>query len=271
MNKSDKQLLILVLAGLGILVLAAFAPVLSQSANAIICRFEATPCETVWNSNDDVFYRDAGGTETIRLDGQGSARIAVPTQVGTATPGLVIQAGANSNAFEIRNAGATPVFQVGAGGAIVASQILTQAASLEGLTVSQPTAATTATPAALIDSLAAGTNLLEIRDAATPVFTIRNGGAVSGLVLQYGTAGQRLYCNVTSAFTTSVAITSSTSAIATPVAALCSLAADATGDAYNCTAANATGTITLKVWGNQATPVANTTPVAVNYCILGTP
>jgi hypothetical protein len=104
-----------------VFLLAAFAPVLSQSANAIICRFEATACETVWNSNDDVFYRDAGGTETIRVDGQGSMRIAVPTQVGTATPGLVIQQGANGNAVEVRNSGGTPTWYTTGAGVVTQS------------------------------------------------------------------------------------------------------------------------------------------------------
>lgn len=179
MNKSDKQLLFLALAALGIPLLAGFAPVLSQSANAIICRFEATPCETVWNGNDDVFYRDAGGTETIRVDGQGSMRIAVPTQVGTATPGLVIQSGGPGNGFEIRNAGATPVFQVDASGGVTSQNTLASG-SLNNVIVSQPTAATTATPAALINSLAAGSELLTVRKASTPVFVIGNAGAITG-------------------------------------------------------------------------------------------
>jgi hypothetical protein len=46
-----------------------------------------------------------------------------------------------------------------------------------GLDVAAPTVFATATPAVLINSLGAG-NILEVRDASTPVWTINNGGAV---------------------------------------------------------------------------------------------
>lgn len=49
------------------------------------------------------------------------------------------------------------------------------AAALGAAVVSAPTAIATATPALVVDS-AGVSNILEVRDAATPVFAIRNGG-----------------------------------------------------------------------------------------------
>lgn len=49
------------------------------------------------------------------------------------------------------------------------------AAALGAAVVSAPTAIATATPALVVDSLGVS-NILEVRDAATPVFAIRNGG-----------------------------------------------------------------------------------------------
>lgn len=44
--------------------------------------------------------------------------------------------------------------------------------------VTGPTAAATATPAAIVNNLGAGNVALEVRDSATPVFRVANGGAV---------------------------------------------------------------------------------------------
>ena len=52
-----------------------------------------------------------------------------------------------------------------------------QPSHLSGLKVSAPTVVATATPAAVIDS-AGVSNIFEVRDAATPVFAINDGGAV---------------------------------------------------------------------------------------------
>lgn len=80
-------------------------------------------------------------------------------------------------AFEVRGAG-TAVFSVSRTGVlnVTGGQILTQAVTY--LIVNAPTAIGTATPAALINN-AGVSNLLEIRDSSTPVFTINNGGAWS--------------------------------------------------------------------------------------------
>lgn len=160
---------------LAVIALAGFAPVLSQSATAIICRFEAVPCVAVWNSNDIIMYRDQGGTETIRVDGQGSIRVAVPTQVGTATPGLVIQAGANSNPLEVRNSSGTPVWSVSSGGSASSSGGGTNNSNL---VISVPTAIGTATPGLYINSLGVS-NSFQIDKAGTPQMQISNSGVVS--------------------------------------------------------------------------------------------
>jgi hypothetical protein len=255
----------------------------------------------------------------------------VLTTGGTATPALRVNQVGAGKIVEFSDGG-TPVFSINNGGGIVASSILTQGAVITGLVVSQPTAAATATPAALIDSLSVGSNLLEVRDSATPVFTINNGGVwsstgagthsggqtvnswakvaaptaiatatpalvvdsagvsnlvdvrknatpvfqvagngiVTGLVLQYGSSGQRIYCN-SSTFTGTLALTSSTTAIATPVVPWCSLNQDPTGVSQTCSTLNASGVVTVSVWSSNPTPEASDEGVSVSYCIIGTP
>lgn len=184
---------------------------------------------------------------------------------GTATPALRVNQNGSGKIVEFSDGG-TPVFSINNGGGIVASSILTQGAVITNLVVSAPTAVGTATPAAVIDN-AGVSNLLEVRDAATPVFTVGQGGAVTGLVLQYGTAGQKLVCS-------SSTITGSGSVahgLATPAAQWCAMNGAATGDGFGCSALNGSGLVTVSVWSNAATPAAATTPIAVNWCVIGTP
>lgn len=174
-----KLTIILALAAVLLTALLAvgFSPEFSQSATAIICRFEATPCVSIWNGNDIVAFRDQGGTETIRVDGDGAMRIAVPTQVGTATPGLVIQMGANGNALEIRNAGGTPVSSISGAGALSGFGS-TGLSVAPNIVVAAPTGVGTATPVALINSAGGVSNLLEVRNASTPQLVAYAGGGV---------------------------------------------------------------------------------------------
>lgn len=107
----------------------------------------------------------------------------------TGVPALKVNQAGAGKIVEFSDGG-TPVFSINNGGGIVASTILTQGATLNNLVVGQPTDAATATPAAVIDSLAAGANLLEVRDAATPVFSINNGGAWSSVGAGTHSSGQ---------------------------------------------------------------------------------
>lgn len=184
----------------------------------------------------------------------------------TAQPALKVNQNGAGKVVEFLDGG-TPVFSINNGGGIVASTIMTQGATLSGLVVSLPTAATTATPAAIIDSAAAGSNLLEARKNATPVFVVGNSGAVTGLVYQAATAGQKCV-NGTQTITGSATIAHG---LSTPVAALTQLTGPATGDGYTTVYTNAAAVITVGVFGNQATPEPATTPRAVAYWICGTP
>ncbi len=111
----------------------------------------------------------------------GPLAVTGPTAAATATPAVVFNnLGAGNTAFEVRDA-ATPVFVVGQAGAWTASGVGTIAgfASSAAGNVTAPTAVATATPAFMIDSSGAGNVLLEVRDSATPVFAVLNGGAVN--------------------------------------------------------------------------------------------
>lgn len=70
-----------------------------------------------------------------------------------------------------------PPMPVDEGGGFGAQGVVGGISNFTGLDVAAPTVFTTATPAVLINSLGLG-NILEIRDASTPVFTINNGGGV---------------------------------------------------------------------------------------------
>jgi len=252
--------------------LTAFAPVLSQSANAIICRFEATPCETVWNGNHDIFYRDAGGTETIRMDGDGSVRVAVPTQAGTTTPGVIIKAGANSNAFEIRNAAETPIFQVGSTGGIVASGILTQGATLDSLTVSGASALngglTMDTTAFSVADTSGNTSVggtLGVTGATDLASTLQYG-TDNLYPLGYASVNQQLVCGTTSAFTATTQITPS--GLTTPTYVIVSQVTQPAATIAFLTAQDPT-TTTFEIYSWGADYNAGTTGVVAHWCAVG--
>ena len=105
---------------------------------------------------------------------QNTVYVAIPTAVGTATPGiymngtgaddLLVLAQDGTEVFSVNNLGdvtysGTPVFNIPAA-------------------IEAPTDVATATPAFMIDSLAVS-NLFEVRDGGAEVFSIHNGGTVS--------------------------------------------------------------------------------------------
>lgn len=103
-----------------------------------------------------------------------------PTTVATATPGAVINSLGLGNILEIQDA-STPVWTINNGGAVVGASGETNNSWLK---VAGPTAIATATPAAVVDSLGKS-NILEIRDAATPVAKwTAAGNLVLGRILQ---------------------------------------------------------------------------------------
>lgn len=100
-----------------------------------------------------------------------------PTAIGTATPAALVDNAGVSNLLEIRDS-ATPVFTINNGGAWSSTGAGTHSSGQtinNWAKVAAPTAIATATPAAVIDS-AGVSNILEVRDAATPVFAVQNGG-----------------------------------------------------------------------------------------------
>lgn len=228
---------------------------------------------------------------------------------GTATPVLRVNSSGTGKVVEFLDAG-TPVFSINDGGGITASSILTQGATINNLIVTQPTAQTTATPAAVINSLAAGSvildvqdggtsqvkilngggvqiaaptavstavpamiinnagvsNIVEVRDAATPVFTVRNGGVVNGQVLSYATAGFEIVCGTTSTFTATTTITATGLTTATYVTAS-QITTPASTGAFITVSDPTTTTFTIKSWETDAT--AGTTGITAHWCAVG--
>lgn len=124
---------------------------------------------------------------------------------GTATPVFVVDQSSGSDsglAFEVRG-DSTPVFSISKAGVlnVQGGQIVTQA--LTYVIVNAPTAIGTATPAVLINN-AGVSNLLEVRDSATPVFIVGQNGAWSSTGLGTHTGGQSIAPNLIVAAPTSI-------------------------------------------------------------------
>jgi len=143
------------------------------------------------------------------------------------------------------------------------SMLLDSAAG--AIKVAGPTTVATATPVAVIDSLGVS-NIFEVRDAATPVFVVRNGGTLVG-ALGYATAGQKIICGSTNITGTGVIA----HALATPSFVQLSLAQDVTGDCARLSYTNSAATVTAKCWNSALTPAAAAAVAAVNWCVIGTP
>lgn len=111
----------------------------------------------------------------------GPVTITGPTAVATATPAAIVNnLGAGNNSFEVRDA-ATPVFVIGQAGvgSITGAMTLTGGYTANNAAnVTAPTAVATATPAFYVDSSGVS-KLFEVRDSATPVFSVLNGGNVA--------------------------------------------------------------------------------------------
>ena len=136
---------------------------------------------------------------------------------------------------------------------------------LTGLEVISPTEQPTGTPAVIVDSSGVS-NLFEVRDAATPVFAVRNGGTLLG-VLGYGTAGQKVVCSSTT-ITGTGAIAHT---LATPAYVVGTIGEDLTGKSARLSFTNASATVTFKVWNTALTPAASDEGIDVNWCAVGTP
>jgi hypothetical protein len=133
--------------------------------------------------------------------------------------------------------------------------------------ITAPTAVTTAVPALAINNLGAGNDALVVAKAATPVFKVSNTGVVTGKVLQYATAGQKIVCSSATITGTGTLPTG----LATPQVVIASLAQDATGNGARLSTTNASATVTAKIWSSALTPAPATTPVTVNWCVIGQP
>ena len=99
--------------------------------------------------------------------------------------------------------------------------------NLDMLHLAAPTTVATATPALMVDCYGLG-NCIEVRDAATPVFAINDGGAVdfassvqlgtgNRYPVEYATSAELAYLGVTAAFTGTTQILSTTHGCTTSV------------------------------------------------------
>lgn len=97
--------------------------------------------------------------------------------------------------------------------------------------------------------------------------TLNVTGAITGTVLQYPASGKRIVCG-SSTITGTGTISHG---LATPSYVQVSLNSDVAGDHARLSSTNSSATVTAKVWTAALTPVAATTPVTVDWCVIGTP
>lgn len=79
-----------------VIVLSAFAPVLSQTANAIICRFEATACVESWGSNIVVYPGQPNATMTPSFRIVATSGAVYGKVLAASTPGITCNRGTNT-------------------------------------------------------------------------------------------------------------------------------------------------------------------------------
>ena len=156
-----------------VLMIGAVIPPAVRERIAIYAR------EDSWIANgfDIIWYTGNLTGESARIDGANGAMVlTAPTAVGTATPILRIENDGVSNSLEIRNPGGTPVFYVDVDGNATYTGFSSGGGEVAApVRIAAATAIATATPAVVVDSLGVS-NLFEIRDAATPVAAVNNGG-----------------------------------------------------------------------------------------------
>lgn len=199
-------------------------------------------------------------------------RITQPTAAATATPALAVNSlAAGAKLLEVADA-STPVFSILNGGAVsrTGDDTMTGDLNVTGAgKVAAATAVATATPAFVVDS-AGVSNLFEVRDAATPVFAVNDGGVVVGSVLQYGSSGDKLV-TTTESITGTVTVAHG---LTTVTWALCVLGEDPTsggGEAAHVSVAVSGNTVTAKVWQDDFVTEATETEVDVHCLVVGTP
>lgn len=179
--------------------------------------------------------------------------LAAPTAVGTATPALLVNQAGVSQVGSFQDGG-TELLGIRNGGGVV---------------VSAATAVATAQPALQVDSSGGVSNLFEVRDSATPVYQIHDGGNVTGKVLRYATAGQQMVVGTSTGVTETVV---ANHGLTTVTFALCTLGEDVDTDADDpvvCTASVAANVVTIKLWEDDWSAAG--TAATVHWLVVGTP
>lgn len=132
----------------------------NKSAGAVGLQVElnATP---VWRVNRDGSVTTSGDMDIIGgLGVTGNVAIAGPTAIATATPALYVNNLGVSQPLSINDGGTELLGVINGGGIVIAA----------------PTAIATGVPVVVIDSSGGLSNLFEIRDSATPVVQVNDGG-----------------------------------------------------------------------------------------------
>jgi hypothetical protein len=138
-----------------------------------------------WQAANPPTVQQMGVTNLDMLHLDGAAE-------STATPMLLVQNDGTSNSLELRDTNGTPVFYVDVDGNATYTGFSSGGGAVDApVRIAGATAIATATPALVVDSLGVSV-LLDVRDAATPVFSINNGGTWSSTGAGTHSGGQTI-------------------------------------------------------------------------------
>jgi hypothetical protein len=189
-------------------------------------------------------------TPVLDVGAGGGVSMYAATAVATGVPGLKVNSAGLGKLLEVQDGGTNIVEAFNGGGAKITA----------------PTAVATGVPGLVVDGVGVS-NPFEVRINATPAFTVQDNGDVKGEVLHYASANNDIVCGSQTITDTA----NVTHGLTTPAYAFCSMAATITGDAATCSAAISGSTVTVKVRNTALTPAANSTGIAVGWCVIGTP
>jgi hypothetical protein len=190
------------------------------------------------------------GTAVIEGYNNGGISVYAATAVATGVPALKVNNAGLGKSLEVQDGGTT-LLDLNNGG---------------GVNITAPTAVATGVPGLTVNGQGVS-NPFEVRVDATPRFYVEDDGDVYGEVVKYASSGVQLVCG-----SQTITDTANVShGLTTPSYAVCSLAATQTGDATTCSAAISGSTVTVKVRNSALTPAANSSGIAVGWCVIGTP
>lgn len=252
----------------------AFSPMAAQISGYFLCtsrNVDTGDCLTIWNGGGISVYKNPGNSAVFTVNGEnGNSLVGGSLDVKGYIQGDTTFTVGNTQQGAIYVMDGSGNYSAVVSGTGITTTGLVQATvvKVNGTPVFWVTPQPTPTPL-IVSGIITATSVraAEVSVNGTPVFWATPQPAPTAQTLFMGaSAGQYQQCGTVSV---TDAATVTPEAGVTPVYVVASLQT-ITGDAAAVSGIVGSGVITITVKGNEATPVANTTPANVNYCIIGT-